>query len=154
MICGHLRKDRDIKTLASLARTAKIFLEPALDALWSHIPGLAPLLRLLPSDLWEIFQVLISDSDKRGPLYVLVCLRAPIYCVPFLNISCRGSVVHPGRKTSFGCVFLLTGSNKLIRNGVTPNLTVHLSVNSHGSAFETLSRARFSLMSPGWRTAR
>lgn len=78
LICGHLRKDRDTQTLASLARTAKIFLEPALDALWSRIPGITPLLRLLPSDLWEIYQVVVSDSEERGPLYVLVCLRAPI----------------------------------------------------------------------------
>lgn len=78
LICGHLRKDRDTQTLASLARTAKIFLEPALDALWSRIPGIGPLLRLLPSDLWEIHQVVVSDSEERGPLYVLVCLRAPI----------------------------------------------------------------------------
>ncbi|TFK32394.1 hypothetical protein BDQ12DRAFT_502547 [Crucibulum laeve] len=42
------------RTLAILARTCKTFKEIALDILWREIPNLAPLVRTLPVDTWEI----------------------------------------------------------------------------------------------------
>ena len=41
-------------TLASLARTCKAFHDPALDLLWIDQHSFITLLKLMPSDLWEI----------------------------------------------------------------------------------------------------
>ena len=51
-ICEHLPYDR--ATLAVLARTAKIFYEPAIASLWYNIPNLVPLVRFFPPDSWEL----------------------------------------------------------------------------------------------------
>lgn len=40
-------------TLAVLARTCKLFSEPALNILWHYMPNLNPLIRCLPSDAVE-----------------------------------------------------------------------------------------------------
>jgi hypothetical protein len=43
----------DRAALAVLARTSRIFCEPALNALWSRLWTIVPLLRCMPSDVWE-----------------------------------------------------------------------------------------------------
>ncbi|KAF7973486.1 hypothetical protein HWV62_15100 [Athelia sp. TMB] len=40
-------------TLAKLARTCRVFSEPALDALWRVQGSLLPVLRTMPTDLWQ-----------------------------------------------------------------------------------------------------
>ena len=42
------------RTLSSLARTCRWFLEPALDVLWSNLPSVGPLMCVLPADAWSI----------------------------------------------------------------------------------------------------
>ncbi|KAJ7618448.1 hypothetical protein FB45DRAFT_931670 [Roridomyces roridus] len=39
--------------LPILARTSKIFLEPALDLIWEKLPNLSPLIKCMPGTLWE-----------------------------------------------------------------------------------------------------
>ncbi|OAX39259.1 hypothetical protein K503DRAFT_856137 [Rhizopogon vinicolor AM-OR11-026] len=56
LICEHVQNDNINvgargKTLASLARTSKNFHDVAINALWSNLNGLAPLLNMLASDL-------------------------------------------------------------------------------------------------------
>lgn len=61
IICNELRvapndeldsaENKDLASLAVLARTSRIFYELALNALWCGIPNLIPLLLCMPSDL-------------------------------------------------------------------------------------------------------
>ncbi|KAH7929497.1 hypothetical protein BV22DRAFT_130028 [Leucogyrophana mollusca] len=51
----YLRRAR--ADLASLARTCRIFRDPALDSLWSFLKSFDPLIRCLPQDLW------VTDAD-------------------------------------------------------------------------------------------
>jgi hypothetical protein len=44
-------ENRDLASLAALARTSHIFSELALNALWRHLQNLIPLLLCMPSDL-------------------------------------------------------------------------------------------------------
>ncbi|EIW79738.1 hypothetical protein CONPUDRAFT_144914 [Coniophora puteana RWD-64-598 SS2] len=52
--------------LASLARTCRILSEPALDALWSILPSLVPLLTVFPADLVKRK----SYRDCQHPTYI------------------------------------------------------------------------------------
>jgi hypothetical protein len=47
------REKQDLASLAALARTSHIFSESALNALWSGLADIVPLLQCMPSDLWE-----------------------------------------------------------------------------------------------------
>ncbi|KAH7908726.1 hypothetical protein BJ138DRAFT_1068295 [Hygrophoropsis aurantiaca] len=49
----HSKNRLDKTTLASLARTSRVFQESALDILYSNITGLNPLVKCMPQDLWE-----------------------------------------------------------------------------------------------------
>lgn len=54
LICEHVDNDQSNvrgRTLASLARTSKVFHYVATSALWSNLNGLAPLLEMLAPDL-------------------------------------------------------------------------------------------------------
>jgi hypothetical protein len=57
LLCGELYhlicENCDIQTLSALSRTSRDLQETALDALWSEIPNLGPLVRCMPCDLWE-----------------------------------------------------------------------------------------------------
>ncbi|EGO21425.1 hypothetical protein SERLADRAFT_441776 [Serpula lacrymans var. lacrymans S7.9] len=53
------------RTLASLARTCKLFSGPALDALWGELDDFAPLVRCMSSNLWYV------DGEK-------MTLRRPV----------------------------------------------------------------------------
>lgn len=44
--------DEGLETLASLARTSRVFHGPAASAIWERIPDLLVLIRTLPEDLW------------------------------------------------------------------------------------------------------
>jgi hypothetical protein len=43
-------------TIAALARTCRIFKEPALDVLWRDIKGIRPLLSCLPESVVRIME--------------------------------------------------------------------------------------------------
>ncbi|KAJ6454285.1 hypothetical protein C8R47DRAFT_1083133 [Mycena vitilis] len=54
-------------TLASLARTSKIFNDPALDALWYEQQSLVPLVKCTPDTLWEV-----QGEPKQRNIVILV----------------------------------------------------------------------------------
>lgn len=58
-----------LAALASLARTCRLFSEPALDVLWSRLPSIAPLLKLFPEEKW------IEEYD--GQIGSFVVVRGP-----------------------------------------------------------------------------
>lgn len=62
-ISPESQKDR--ASQAAMARTCKLFYEPAMNALWFKINSITPLLKCLPQYTW----------DEQGP-NVLVCLVA------------------------------------------------------------------------------
>lgn len=76
IICEHVRNDNAGsiaagRTLASLARTSKVFHHVATSALWSRLDGLTPLLRPLASDLT------FTAENAARPQPVLM-LRRPL----------------------------------------------------------------------------
>lgn len=76
IICEHVRNDHTGsivagRTLASLARTSKVFHHVATSALWSRLDGLTPLLRSLASDL-----IFTSLTTTRPPSVLM--LRRPL----------------------------------------------------------------------------
>jgi len=78
-------QDDSPETLAGLARVCRLFPEPALDALWSNLDGLRPLLTLFPTSLVETPRpegcaLLDDDEDPpagEGMFFSLVLLRTP-----------------------------------------------------------------------------
>ncbi|RDB21614.1 hypothetical protein Hypma_011192 [Hypsizygus marmoreus] len=53
LICDNLKApDVDTVSLGRLARTCRVFTEPALDALWEMQESLGPLTQVMPPDLW------------------------------------------------------------------------------------------------------
>lgn len=52
--------------LARLARTCRLFSAPALDILWSRLPSIGPLLRLLSEDKW------INEYDDGDKTCIVV----------------------------------------------------------------------------------
>jgi len=74
MICNELAPSddlngevHDLDALAMLARTSRTFSEPALDPLWNGLGSILPLLRCMPSDLWEE----VIDEDVKGDSMVV-----------------------------------------------------------------------------------
>jgi hypothetical protein len=89
MICSQMHSHDDWKLpedvardLAALARTAKLFRESALNALWAYQATFAYVLRCFPSDLWNMPVLLGSLND-------LVRLTLPARIIP--NGFARGS---------------------------------------------------------------
>ncbi|KAJ7737673.1 hypothetical protein B0H16DRAFT_1425088 [Mycena metata] len=74
MICGQisLQRRHPSRALSRLARTSRIFLDPALDALWSHQATIIHLLNTMPNDLWEI-----SNEDPELGEDRIITLRRP-----------------------------------------------------------------------------
>ncbi|KAJ7438305.1 hypothetical protein B0H11DRAFT_2105237 [Mycena galericulata] len=79
VICSHLsseylyqpdfvRPTSSTCDLAALARTCKIFQNPALDVLWSYQTTFAHVLRCMPSDLW-------NGPVVYGSVYLLDAIR-------------------------------------------------------------------------------
>ncbi|KAF8552921.1 hypothetical protein OG21DRAFT_1324757 [Imleria badia] len=50
--------------LATLARTCRVFKEPALDMIWAELYDLTPLVRCLPETLWEKLQGVYSLKKR------------------------------------------------------------------------------------------
>lgn len=57
---------KDRKTLVALAQTRKLFQEPALNLVWHTLESFEPVVKCLPSDMWEL-------KEDRG-VFVLVSL--------------------------------------------------------------------------------
>lgn len=53
---------RDRKSLAALAVTCRAFYESAMDVLWSELDSLAPLVKCMPPNMWQMEK----DTDVSG----------------------------------------------------------------------------------------
>jgi hypothetical protein len=56
----------DRPSQARLAQCCRRFLEPAVDALWSELDSLAPLLRTMPHDVWAERHTHVGHMDSVG----------------------------------------------------------------------------------------
>lgn len=75
LICTELKEVRfngvekpDFLALRSLALTAKLFLAPALNALWREQETLQHLFKLLPSTLWDK-EWLDDEGDRNKDIW-------------------------------------------------------------------------------------
>ncbi|KAJ7618445.1 hypothetical protein FB45DRAFT_931665 [Roridomyces roridus] len=68
IICGEV-PTFPRHSLSSLARASKIFMNPALDNLWSELTGLFSLVKCMPETLWE---------ERAEGAKKTVCFRRPI----------------------------------------------------------------------------
>jgi hypothetical protein len=75
----------DDRTLGTLARTCRLFHDPALDILWTHQHSLITLLKIMPADLWE--------ERKR------------IWGVPSTVLVCRTMIHYPLAKLTTCSIF-------------------------------------------------
>ncbi|KAG2123465.1 hypothetical protein DEU56DRAFT_48387 [Suillus clintonianus] len=64
-ILQEIFKSADYRSLTILARTCRLFYEPALNDIYSDLPGLQPLIERLPRDLWSTRS---GTLVVRGPL--------------------------------------------------------------------------------------
>ncbi|KAG1771064.1 hypothetical protein EV702DRAFT_1011307 [Suillus placidus] len=64
-ILQEIFKTADYRSLTVLARTCRLFYEPALNVIYSDLPGLQPLIERLPHDLWSTSS---GELVIRGPL--------------------------------------------------------------------------------------
>lgn len=78
----------DRRTLFRFCMTCRNFVEPALDVLWYRLDSLYPLLRCLPSDLYNEEVRLVEGS--RQPEFILVSIVFSLLFFFFLilTISC------------------------------------------------------------------
>ncbi|KAI0765967.1 hypothetical protein BD413DRAFT_161701 [Trametes elegans] len=102
---------QEFNTLPSLARTCRAFQEPALNALWSCLPSITPLILTLPPDAWMLERV----EEANHPPYRIVSLRRSLvpsdfkrtmtYAQRVQTISDYGNRFHPARfmRLSPGC---------------------------------------------------
>ncbi|KAF9013073.1 hypothetical protein BDQ17DRAFT_1404667, partial [Cyathus striatus] len=82
LICEQLTSEEP--TLASLARTSKMFEGPALDVLWADLVGFYPLVKCLPSNTWNEEE---REDNKR--CVVLKQHLTPADCSRFLYYARR-----------------------------------------------------------------
>ncbi|OJA14604.1 hypothetical protein AZE42_07960 [Rhizopogon vesiculosus] len=52
-ILHEIFSQADYRSLTIFARTCRLFYEPALNAIYSDLPGIEPLIKRLPQDLWS-----------------------------------------------------------------------------------------------------
>lgn len=80
LVCAAVSLDdvassRRLETLAALARTSRLFQEPALDCLWSELSTIAPLVKCMPSDLWREERVPNQRSSELVRVAFGICPR-------------------------------------------------------------------------------
>ncbi|KAJ6451511.1 hypothetical protein C8R47DRAFT_1061856, partial [Mycena vitilis] len=103
--------------LSALARSCRMFSDPALDVLWNYQDALDPFLRLFPQDLfrsrdepeitWSILRPLMSSDWNRISIYssrvkVLSLTWPPpgmLDILQALSLSCPGGFVFPKLRT-------------------------------------------------------
>ncbi|KIJ61443.1 hypothetical protein HYDPIDRAFT_115914 [Hydnomerulius pinastri MD-312] len=66
------------KTMASLARTCRIFKDPALDILWAHMSHLSQLILCLPIDAWMVTEPPTRGEAKKTRIKTKLCLTRPL----------------------------------------------------------------------------
>lgn len=64
VLCPDRPWNEGLKTLASLARTCRLFHEPAINVIWRDIPDLLPLIHTLPEDLWLETHIKTLRNDR------------------------------------------------------------------------------------------
>ncbi|KAJ7983058.1 hypothetical protein DFH06DRAFT_715021 [Mycena polygramma] len=101
MICDQARVtwSSSQTTLVSLARTSKIFSDPALDALWYEQHSLVPLAKCMPDTLWE--------EQGRKKRNIVIHLRRPITSEDmsrFLFYSVRVRQLEMRNLSTYGAV--------------------------------------------------
>ncbi|KAJ7667098.1 hypothetical protein B0H17DRAFT_1336214 [Mycena rosella] len=83
------------QTLASLARTSRIFSDPALDIIWQHQESLAPLVKCMPDTLWEERGAPSSKSiHPRRPILSADIPRLLFYSVRIRKLHFRQFSSH------------------------------------------------------------
>ncbi|KAI0769958.1 hypothetical protein C8Q74DRAFT_1272379 [Fomes fomentarius] len=65
-IVGYICQFSYKPELASLAGCSKTFHQPAIQALWSDIPNLAPLIRCFPQDAWVVEENTVVSKHNFG----------------------------------------------------------------------------------------
>lgn len=66
-ILQEIFNQADYRSLVILARTCRFFYEPALNAIYSDLQGIEPLIRCLPQDLWSMSSgALVNAQIKMG----------------------------------------------------------------------------------------
>ncbi|KAF8994456.1 hypothetical protein BDQ17DRAFT_1430990 [Cyathus striatus] len=131
LICEYLSPEK--KNLASLARTCKMFEEPALDVLWFELDRFYPLAKCLPFNVW-------TEEEHDGNKEYLVLKR------PLLSTDCLRFTQYAKRIQRFSSEFESTfdqlvhktvyeGLQVAMRGGkIFPNVQ-HLTWNSRDDTF-------------------
>lgn len=98
MICTEF-SERQRKDLVALARTSKIFSDPAFDVIWGRLTSLAPLVRCMPDTLWEevVLDSKMTIIRQRRPILSTDIPRLLFYSVRVKELelcsdSLQGSV--------------------------------------------------------------
>jgi hypothetical protein len=96
----------DRPTLNAVARTCKLFHNPALDLLWCHPVSFVTLLETMPADLWEIrgefpIRVLVRETTLKSVFVSLIFdssifedLSFPPTLTHFTNMRGESSLFH------------------------------------------------------------
>ncbi|KAM5530882.1 hypothetical protein V8D89_015467 [Ganoderma adspersum] len=76
-LCPDRSGSRGLKTLASLARTCRLFHEPAINTIWRSISNILTLIRMLPEDL-RLETRIKTSRDDFASRYFRTRLRQPV----------------------------------------------------------------------------
>ncbi|KAG2067402.1 hypothetical protein BDR04DRAFT_867855 [Suillus decipiens] len=90
------------RSLPALASTCRIFERPALDVLWRNLQSVEPLVKCLPSDLFDNEQgcmVLVKPLDART--WGILCKYTS--CVHSITQSNRSAVIEPLGSLMLSC---------------------------------------------------
>ena len=71
-------------TLAALARTCKLFMEPSLNALWRSLTTMGPLMKTLPLSVWED-RVAACDAQFKPVAWVVVSTTSQWHACTFTD---------------------------------------------------------------------
>ncbi|KAF8625991.1 hypothetical protein AX17_006715 [Amanita inopinata Kibby_2008] len=97
LICEQVAK-LDQKTLITLCRAGRHFLEPALNVVWYELgsqEGLGPLIRCMPDDLWEESTRPISPPPQGvGHVQATLSLRRPILATDWARFEINATRVR------------------------------------------------------------
>ena len=57
--------DSGLAPVAHLARTYKLFRDPALDILWRELDDFSPLIKCMPTTVWEEKEIFYQETEAR-----------------------------------------------------------------------------------------
>jgi hypothetical protein len=81
-------------TLNAVARTCKLFHDPALDLLWCHPVSFVTLLKTMPADLWEIRGSFLLRAVVRETTSIFVSLIFRFDSSIFEGLSFPPTLTH------------------------------------------------------------